>query len=121
MAHFAELNDDNLVIRIIVVNNDDMLDADGNENEQIGINFCQNLLSGRWVQTSYNRQFRKNYAGTGYTYDVSRDAFIPPKPYVSWILNEDTCLWDAPIPYPTDGKMYYWDEDTVSWTIRITP
>ena len=82
-------------------------------------------LGGTWVQTSYNTRggvhtnggtpLRKNYAGIGYTYDPARDAFIPPKPFDSWILNEDTCLWDAPTPYPTDGGMYYWDEGTLAW------
>jgi hypothetical protein len=68
-----------------------------------------------WVQTSYNGNFRKNYAGVGFTYDKTRDAFIPPQPYPSWTLNEDTCLWDAPTPHPDDGKVYSWDESTLSW------
>ena len=70
-----------------------------------------------WKQTSYNRSFRKNYAAVGYTYDVSRDAFIPPKPYNSWTLNEDTCLWQPPVAQPDDGNMYAWDEESLSWRL----
>jgi hypothetical protein len=72
-------------------------------------------LGGTWKQTSYNANFRKNYAGVGYTYDSQRDAFVPPRPFASWVLDEDTCLWAAPVAYPDDGKMYSWDEDTTSW------
>lgn len=119
MAHFAELDGDHIVTRVIVVNNNELLDEFGVEQEMIGRQFCVNLLGGTWVQTSYNGNIRKNFAGIGYTYDVQRDAFIPPKPYNSWVLNEDTCQWEAPIPYPTDGKIYSWDEDTTSW-IELT-
>jgi hypothetical protein len=119
MAHFAELDDDDRVIRVIVVNNKDILDIDGNESEQIGINFCQNLLGGRWIQTSYNRTFRKNYAGTGYTYDGRLDAFIPPKPFNSWILNESTANWESPVSRPTDGQHYLWNENLLSWVTPI--
>lgn len=115
MAHFVELNNNNIVIRGIVVHNNELLDDNGNESEQKGIDFCVNLFGGNWKQTSYNGNIRKNYAGIGYTYDSVRDAFIPPKPYNSWILNEDTCRWEAPIPYPTDNKPYSWNEDTQSW------
>jgi hypothetical protein len=117
MAHFAELDANNVVIRVIVI---------ADENESDGENFCANLLGGRWKQTSYNTignrhrlggtPFRKNYASTGYTYDEARDAYIPPQPYPSWSLDEDTCLWGAPIPYPIDGGHYVWNEPLMSWT-----
>ena len=115
MAHFAQLNDENLVTQVIVVANQDTADQDGVENEAIGIEFCTNLLGGRWVQTSYNANIRKNYAGIGYKYDATLDAFIPPQPFESWTLNEETAQWEAPTPYPDDGKHYSWDEETTSW------
>ena len=115
MAHFAQLNDENLVTQVIVVANQDTADKDGVENEAIGIEFCTNLLGGRWVQTSYNANIRKNYAGIGYKYDATLDAFIPPQPFESWTLNEETAQWEAPTPYPDDGKRYSWDEATTSW------
>jgi hypothetical protein len=113
MAHFAKIEND-VVVQVIVVDNKDTADASGVEKEYIGAAFCERLLGGTWKQTSYNANFRKNYAGIGYTFDAVRDAFIPPKPYPSWVLNEDTCLWDAPVPMPQDG-MYSWDEATTSW------
>jgi hypothetical protein len=115
MAHFAQLNEENLVTQVIVVANQDTADQDGVENEAIGIEFCTNLLGGRWVQTSYNANIRKNYAGIGYKYDATLDAFIPPQPFASWTLNEETAQWEAPTPYPTDDKRYTWDEATTSW------
>lgn len=115
MAHFAQLDENNMVIQVIVVHNNDCLDVNGNESETVGINFCTNLLGGVWKQTSYNGNKRKNYAGMGYFYDVSRDAFIPPKIYSSWILNEDTCKWIPPIPKPNDDNFYVWNETTISW------
>lgn len=115
MAHFAQLDENSIVTQVIVVHNNDCLDVNGNESETVGINFCTNLLGGVWKQTSYNGKMRKNYAGMGYFYDASRNAFIPPKPYASWILNEDTCLWSAPVAMPTDDKKYQWDESTTSW------
>jgi hypothetical protein len=115
MAHFAQLNDENLVTQVIVVANQDTADQDGVESEAIGIEFCTNLLGGRWVQTSYNANIRKNYAGIGYKYDATLDAFIPPQPFESWTLNEETAQWEAPTPYPDDGKRYSWDEATTSW------
>ena len=93
MAHFAELDHQNKVLRVIVVHNNELLD-NGVESEQKGIQFCENLLGGRWIQTSYNGNFRKNFCGTGDLYDFTRDAFIPPKPEGEWILNEDTCIWE---------------------------
>lgn len=118
MAHFAELDKDNVVLRVVVVGNADTSDANGVEKEQIGAAFCESLFGGTWKQTSYNRNIRKNYAGIGYKYDESVDAFIPPKPFPSWILNNDA-RWDPPAPYPTDGLIYKWDEATLSW-ISVT-
>lgn len=115
MAHFAEIGLNNEVLRVIVVNNNELLDANGIEQEQKGIDFCRNLFGGTWLQTSYNGNIRKNYAGVGYTYDSTLDAFIAPKPYDSWLLNTDTARWEAPVPMPTDGAMYAWDEDTKNW------
>jgi hypothetical protein len=115
MAHFAELDSDNVVLRVIVVANADTSSADGTEKEYIGQAFCERMLGGTWKQTSYNGNIRKNYAGVGFTYDSQRDAFIEPKPYTSWTLNETTCRWEAPTPMPTDDKRYLWDEATTSW------
>lgn len=115
MAHFAEIGLNNTVLRVIVVNNNDCKDQHGNESEVIGAKFCNDLFGGVWVQTSYNGNIRKNYAGAGYTYDSQRDAFIPPKLFASWTLDESTCLWFAPVPYPTDGNIYSWDENTKTW------
>ena len=117
MAHFAEVDENNIVIEVNVVDNDKLLDPNGVEQESLGVAFLTIWSGGysNWKQTSYNGKFRKNYAGIGYTYDSQRDAFIPPKPFDSWILNEETCLWYAPTPYPTDNKDYYWDEETLSW------
>ena len=114
MAHFAELDANNVVQRVIVVANKDTADANGNEVESIGVAFCQKLFGGTWLQTSYNGNKRKNYAGLGYTYNADIDAFVPPKPYTSWVLNEDA-QWEAPVAMPDDGQMYSWDEDSQSW------
>ncbi len=114
MAHFARI-ENNLVTQVIVVNNKDTSTPDGTEVESIGVAFCQRLFGGNWVKTSYNGNIRKNYAGIGYTYDSGRDAFIAPKPFNSWVLNENTCQWEAPTPMPTDGARYSWDEATTSW------
>ena len=115
MAHFAEIDPNGIVIRVIVVSNSDTIDSNGNEIEQIGKDFCTRLLGGNWVQTSYNGNLRKNFAGIGYTYDRQRDAFISPKPFASWILNEETCQWQPPIAYPIDNNIYVWDEVTLQW------
>ena len=120
MAHFAEIDSSGVVQRVIVVANKDTADANGNEIEAIGVAFCQRLLGGNWKQTSYNGNIRKNYAGIGYTYDAARDAFIPPQPYPSWVLDAD-CNWQAPMPMPDDGAMYSWDEDTLSWVEMEMP
>ena len=111
MAHFAQINENNIVTQVIVAEQD-FIDS-GTVGDP-----------SKWIQTSYNtkggqhpegKPLRKNYAGIGYSYDSVRDAFIPPKPFNSWILNEDTCLWNPPIPIPDDEKIYVWDEETLSW------
>ena len=110
MSHFAQIDGNNIVVQVIVAEQD----------------FINTLSDSQdWIQTSYNTQggihlldgtpLRKNFAGKGYSYDATLDAFIPPQPYPSWVLNEDTCLWDAPTPIPTDGKRYTWDEATLAW------
>ena len=116
MAHFAKIGVGNEVIELHTLSNK-VLMKDGIENEQQGVEFLQNLFGSRdlYVQSSYNNNFRKNHAGIGYTFDTSRDAFIPPKPYLSWVLNDGTCLWDAPTAMPDDGKYYTWNEDTQAW------
>lgn len=115
MAHFAKVN--NGIVEQVIVAEPEFFDT------------FVDSTPGEWIQTSYNtrggqhpegRPLRKNFAGIGFTYDRERDAFIPPQPYASWVLNEDTCLWDAPTPMPTDGKNYRWDEDTTSW-VEVTP
>ena len=118
MAHFAEIGLNNTVLRVIVVHNNELLDIYNVEQESKGADFCRNLFGGTWLQTSYNGNMRKNFAGAGFTYDSDRDAFIPPKPYNSWVFNEDTCQWDAPVAMPEDDAYYVWDEDTTSWVIR---
>tara|TARA_R110001606_G_scaffold384423_1_gene547332 strand:+ start:57 stop:413 length:357 start_codon:yes stop_codon:yes gene_type:complete len=116
MASFAKIVD-GIVTDIIVVDNSDILDDEGNESETIGKDFCTNLFGGDWVQTSYNGTFRKNYAILGGTYDSTRDAFIPIKSYPSSILDETTCQWNSPVEYPDDGNDYEWNEDTTSWDL----
>jgi hypothetical protein len=123
MAHFCKIGKGNIVEKVIVISDNDA------PNEQAGVNFIQNLYQTRdlWKQTSYNTiggvhrtggtPFRKNYAGIGFTYDQTRDAFIPPKPYNSWTLNETTCLWEAPVVYPTDGQEYSWNETNQTWDL----
>ncbi len=123
MAHFAEIDSNNVVLRVIVIDNRDTSTPDGTEVESIGVAFCQRLFGGNWKQTSYNGNKRKNYAGIGYAYNDGLDAFVPPKPFASWLLNETTCLWESPVPYPTDvgtpenPKRYLWDETTISWKV----
>ena len=117
MADFCKLGVGNIVEAVHVVKNEVITDNTGNEQEQLGVDFLNNLYGTRdvWKQTSYNGNFRKNYAGKGYTYDQERDAFIPPKPFNSWTLNEETCLWEAPTAYPDDGKFYNWNEENQTW------
>ena len=114
MAHFAELGEDNIVLRVIVVSNDDCKDSEGNESEAVGAEFCRNLLGGTWKQTSYNGNMRARYAGIGYKYDSALNAYIAPKPFPSWTLNEVTTEWEAPVARPEEG-MYTWDEDGQEW------
>ena len=121
MAHFAKIGLNNIVTDVLVVANRETMDSQGNEQESIGVEFLKTLTGHEtWIQTSYNGNIRKNYAGIVYTYDSGRDAFIPPQPYPSWLMSEETCLWSAPTPMPTDDKMYQWDEPTLSW-VEVTP
>ena len=113
MAHFAEL-DGNIVTRVIVVSDQDTADENGNEVEAIGIQFCQDLLGGTWIQTSYNDNMRKQYAGIGFTYDAEKDVFIEPQPFPSWSLDIDN-NWQPPTPHPNDGHSYAWDEENQTW------
>jgi hypothetical protein len=115
MAHFAQLDENNIVTQVIVVANDELL-LDGVESETKGVLFCKSLFGEdtRWVQTSYNGTFRKNYAGIGSTYDPIADHFFAPQPYPSWTL-DDNARWQPPTPYPSDGKFYIWNEATLSW------
>ena len=116
MASFAKIGLNSKVIEVLSVHNDVLKDADGAEQEVLGVDFLTKLLGWAvWKQTSYNNNIRKNYAGIGYSYDEARDAFIASKPFTSWILNEDTCQWEAPVAYPDDGKDYDWNEGTQSW------
>ena len=105
MSHWAEIDENNTVLRVLVGNN-----SEPDEGEAF-----MNSLGGTWVKTSYNGNIRKNFAGIGYTYDSGRDAFIAPKSYESWVLNEETCQWESPVPYPTDGVMYQWNEELADW------
>ena len=114
MAHFAELDENNIVLRVIVVNNNELLDGE-QEKESKGIDFCQTILGGTWVQTSYSGSFRARFAGIGYTYNDYHDAFIPSKPFTSWLFNDNLLDWYPPVPHPEDGKFYYWDETNVTW------
>ena len=118
MAHFAKLGIGNIIEKVLVVSNDVAT------TEETGVDFLNNLYGSRdvWKQTSYNGNIRKNFAAIGYIYDQTRDAFIPPKPYNSWILNETTCLWEAPVAMPTteleDNKYYFWNESILNWEIK---
>ena len=108
MAHFAEIDGNNIVVRVLVVPND---------QESRGAEYLANDLGlgGTWVQCSYNAKIRKHYPGPGYSFDSVRDAFLPPSPFPSWIIDEATCDWVAPVPMPNDGKKYFWDESTQEW------
>lgn len=116
MAHFARINEDNIVTEVIVVSNDDCAGGTFPDSESAGQAFIASLgLPGTWKQTSYNNNFRKRYAGIGCTFRADLDAFVCPQPYPSWIFQETTCDWEPPVPYPTDGETYAWDEETESW------
>ena len=119
MASFAKIGLNNKVIAVHSVHNDILKDADGVEQEILGVEFLTNLHGWAiWKQTSYNNNIRKNHAGIGYTYDEDRDAFIPKKPFNSWILNEETCQWEAPVVKPDDGQIYNWNEETTTWDLN---
>lgn len=129
MAHFARLDENNIVTQVIVVDNKDVTDPfTGQEDEILGIAFCKKLLGGNWVQTSYNSTIRKRYAGVGYSYNRALDAFVAPKPYESWVLNTETIDWESPVgPAPElteaeveSGSRYEWDEENGVWNL-VTP
>ena len=129
MAYFAKIGENNIVEQVIVINNSVITDNNGIEQEQLGIDFINSLYNTNdvWKKTSFNTEegihklggtpFRKNYAGVGYQYDQTRDAFIPPKLFNSWVLNENKCIWEAPVPIPQDGNQYQWNEETKSWDL----
>ena len=118
MASFAKIGLNNKVIAVHSVHNNELLDANGVEQEVLGVEFLTNLHGWAiWVQTSYNNNIRKNFASIGYSYDQSRDAFIAPKPFASWILNETTCNWEAPVAYPDDDNKYTWNETNQTWDL----
>ena len=129
MAHFAKLDENNIVTQVIVVDNKDITDPfTGQEDEILGIAFCKKLLGGNWVQTSYNSNMRVRYAGIGYTYNRALDAFVAPKPFESWVLNNETADWESPVgpaPELTEeeteaGSRYEWDEENTQWNL-VTP
>jgi hypothetical protein len=114
MSHWAELDENNVVLRVLVGDNND---PNGDE----GYQWLLDNLGGTWVKTSYNATIRKNFAGIGYTYDEALDAFVPPKPFDSWLLDEQTARWEAPVAYPEDGAVYTWNESTLSWDVVEIP
>lgn len=130
MAHFAQINADSIVEQVICVANSVIIDSDGKESEQLGIEFCQSLYGKdtTWLQTSYNGTIRRNFAGVGVQYYAPQDVFLPPKPYPSWVLNEQTLEWEAPVAPPVyledyymgdgTGSQYYWDEEKLSWMMH---
>lgn len=115
MAHFAEIDDNGIVLRVVVIGNAEIIGPDGAESEVEGVSLCQILFGGRWVQTSYSGAIRKHFAGAGFKYDAENDVFITPQPYPSWVLNTSTQDWEPPKPKPIDGRRYIWDEDLVEW------
>jgi hypothetical protein len=125
MAHFVKIDNSNKVVQVVVLDDKDTQDENGNEVESIGAKYLSDAFGGTWLRTSYNTHngihkldgtpFRKNYAGIGHTYDETKDAFIPPKHWDSWILDEDICQWEAPVTYPDDGKRYSWNENNGTW------
>lgn len=120
MAHFAQINADNVVTQVIVVSNDDCAGGDYPTSDAPGAAFCNNLLGGTWKQTSYNGNFRKRYAGIGYTFNADLDAFIAPQPYPSWTLNEETADWEAPVARPAEGT-WTWNEANQEWDEVASP
>tara|TARA_R100000700_G_C3064575_1_gene77735 strand:- start:37 stop:408 length:372 start_codon:yes stop_codon:yes gene_type:complete len=121
MAHFAKLGKGNIVEQVVVLNNNIITDANGQEQEQLGVDFLNNMYGTNdvWKQASYNGSFRKNFASIGFKYDQGRDAFIEPKPFNSWNLNETTCRWEAPVAKPDDGQYYRWNEENQQWELVV--
>jgi hypothetical protein len=119
LAHFACLDENNVVTQVIVVSNEDTSDVNGNEVEEIGVAFCKKLLGAdtNWKQTSYNNNMRVRYAGIGYSYNAELDAFIPPQPFASWVLDDATADWKSPVPRPDEENIYIWNENTQSWDL----
>jgi hypothetical protein len=120
MAHFAQINENNIVTQVIVVSNDDCGGGEYPASDSVGAAFCTNLLGGTWKQTSYNNNFRKHYAGIGYTFNAELDAFVAPQPYPSWTLNAETADWEAPVAKPAEGS-WTWNESTQQWDEVTTP
>lgn len=121
MAHFAQLDDNNIVIQVVVISDNDIKNPGGVESEERGKEYCTRLFGGNWIQTSFNGKFRKRYAGIGYSYNNKLDAFIPPKPFNSFTLNENSCEWEPPKPRPEDGKYYFWNEEKLDWDEMSSP
>lgn len=123
MAHFAELDSKNQVLRVVVIADAECLNSNGLESEDVGISFCQQVFGKdtKWKQTSYNSKIRTKFAGIGFTYSNELDAFIPPQPYPSWNLNQETCNWVPPIPSPDDGQLYNWNESQQVWELVPIP
>lgn len=116
-SYYAQIDENNIVLQVLAVADVGVYNADGSDNEEAGIAFLKRHYpnSFDWKHTRFDGSNRKNFAGKGFIYDGARDAFIPPKDFASWVLNEETCQYNPPIPKPNDGKGYYWDEATVSW------
>lgn len=124
MAHFAEIDENNIVKRVIVVDDKDCLDQNGVESEKVGVDFCKNIFGGTWIKTSYNNKIRVNFAGAGYSYDSEKDVFIPPKPFEKYILNTKTYQWEPPIPYPDFDEenpniFYVWNDNKGEWEVEF--
>lgn len=119
MAHFAKINENDIVEIVVVVDNENLIDDLGVENEQKGINYLKSIYGDdtNWVQTSYHRNFRKLFASEGYIYDRNNDIFIMNQPYPSWVLNNETNNWEPPVPFPNDGNGYFWDEQNLMWVM----
>lgn len=117
MAHFAEIDENNIVLRVVVINNNILLDSDNNEQEVLGAEFCVQTFGGTWKQTSFNSNIRKNFASPGYSYNSSIDAFVPPKPYDSWVLDTEIAEYVAPVDMPDNENHYKWDEVNQAWSL----
>jgi len=118
MAHFAKVDENNIVTQVIVINNNVILTENNEESEELGKAFCQKTFGeGAYVKTSYNNSFRKNYAAVGFTWREDLDGFVPPQNYTSWTLNETTCRYEPPVSMPNDGNQYMWNEENTGWTL----